>query len=205
MTIVDHIVRAANGMPQGGGYVWNNDRTDGGGCLKDLVHPDGSVILKAGRGTYCCGLTLEMLWRGWESYSKTSGEPFMRGLSADRAKQLQRAWFCIGTRKGAQDALVFAFCVSDALGRSFGIEAANRGIQTHGLYRFVRHPIYAAYLPLIGGYLLAYPSVWNALLVGCWLVCQVARIQREEAVLGQDEQYQAYAERVRWRLIPGAW
>lgn len=108
MTIVDHIVRAANGMPQGGGYVWNNDRTDGGGCLKDLVHPDGSVILKAGRGTYCCGLTLEMLWRGWESYSKASGEPFMRGLSADRAKQLQRAWFCIGTRKGAQDALVSA-------------------------------------------------------------------------------------------------
>lgn len=92
-----------------------------------------------------------------------------------------------------------------SLGRSFGIEAANRGIQTHGLYRFVRHPIYAAYLPLIGGYLLAYPSVWNALLVGCWLVCQVARIQREEAVLGQDEQYQAYAEHVRWRLIPGAW
>lgn len=46
-----------------------------------------------------------------------------------------------------------------SLGRSFGIEAANRGIQTHWLYRFVRHPIYAAYLPLIGGYLLAYPSV----------------------------------------------
>lgn len=92
-----------------------------------------------------------------------------------------------------------------SLGRSFGIEAANRGIQTHGLYRFVRHPIYAAYLPLIGGYLLAYPSVWNALVVAGWLLCQVARIKREEAVLSQDAQYQAYAERVRWRLIPGAW
>ncbi len=52
-----------------------------------------------------------------------------------------------------------------SLGRSFGIEAANRGIQTHGLYRFVRHPIYAAYLPLMGGYLVAYPSWWNALAV----------------------------------------
>ena len=92
-----------------------------------------------------------------------------------------------------------------SLGRSFGIEAANRGIQTHGLYRFVRHPIYAAYLPLMGGYLVAYPSWWNALVFFAWMACQVARIQREEAVLRQDAQYQAYAGRVRWRLIPGAW
>ena len=92
-----------------------------------------------------------------------------------------------------------------SLGRSFGIEAANRGIQTHGLYRFVRHPIYAAYLPLMGGYLVAYPSWWNALLFVAWMACQVARIRREEAVLGEDARYQAYAERVRWRLIPGAW
>jgi hypothetical protein len=32
------------------------------------------------------------------------------------------------------------------LGRSFGIVATNRGIQTGGLYRIVRHPIYAAYV-----------------------------------------------------------
>ena len=92
-----------------------------------------------------------------------------------------------------------------SLGRSFGIEAANRGIQTHGLYRFVRHPIYAAYLPSVGGYLLAYPSWWNALVFVAWMACQVGRIRREEAVLGQDANYQAYAGRVRWRLIPGAW
>ncbi len=92
-----------------------------------------------------------------------------------------------------------------SLGRSFGIEAANRGIQTHGLYRFVRHPIYAAYLPLMGGYVVAYPSWWNAALFVVWMACQVARIRREEAVLGEDVGYQAYAERVRWRLVPGAW
>src|SRR5262249_50170605 len=33
-----------------------------------------------------------------------------------------------------------------ALGRSFGIVAANRGIQSHGPYRLVRHPTYASYL-----------------------------------------------------------
>lgn len=92
-----------------------------------------------------------------------------------------------------------------SLGRSFGIEAANRGIQTRGLYRFVRHPIYAAYLPLMGGYLLAYVSWWNAVIFVVWMACQVGRIQREEALLRQDAQYQSYAGRVRWRLIPGAW
>lgn len=92
-----------------------------------------------------------------------------------------------------------------SLGRSLGMEAGNRGIQTHGLYRYVRHPIYAAYLPLIGGYLLSYPSWWNALVFVAWMAFQVARIRREEAVLGQDEQYQAYAQRVHHRLIPGVW
>jgi protein-S-isoprenylcysteine O-methyltransferase Ste14 len=92
-----------------------------------------------------------------------------------------------------------------SLGRSFGIEAANRGVQTHGLYRFVRHPIYAAYLPLIGGFLLAYPSWWNGLLFVAWMACQVARIQREEAVLSQDAAYQLYTQKVRRRLMPGVW
>ena len=92
-----------------------------------------------------------------------------------------------------------------SLGRSFSIEAANRSIQTHGLYRFVRHPIYAAYLPSVGGFLVAYPSWLNALMFVAWMSFQVARIRREEAVLSLDTQYQLYAQQVRWRLIPGLW
>lgn len=92
-----------------------------------------------------------------------------------------------------------------SLGRSFGIEAANRGIQTRGFYRFVRHPIYATYLPLNVGYLLAFPSWFNASVLVVWMACQVARIRREEAVLCLDPQYQLYAQGVRWRLIPGVW
>lgn len=92
-----------------------------------------------------------------------------------------------------------------SLGRSFGIEAANRGIQTKGLYRFVRHPIYAAYLPLMGGFLIAFPSWWNGVLFVVWMGCQVARIRREEAVLGEDATCCDYAVQVRWRLIPEVW
>ena len=92
-----------------------------------------------------------------------------------------------------------------SLGRSFGIEAANRGIQTHGLYRFVRHPIYAAYLPLMGGYLLAScrGGMYWCLPAG-WLPGWVGFDVRKP-VLRRDPQYQAYTLQVRWRLLPGIW
>lgn len=92
-----------------------------------------------------------------------------------------------------------------SLGRSFGIEPAHRGLQTRRLYRVVRHPIYAAYLPIVGGFLLSYASWWNGLVAVIWLAVQITRIQREEALLGQDAQYQRYAQQVRWRLLPGVW
>ena len=37
------------------------------------------------------------------------------------------------------------------------------------------------------------------------VVVQVARIAAEEKLLTQDREYQAYQQRVRWRLVPGLW
>lgn len=91
------------------------------------------------------------------------------------------------------------------LGRSFGIVAANRGIQTGGLYRVVRHPIYAAYVLAFGGFVLAHPGFLNGGTLVGWLVVQVLRIRAEEYVLMQDTRYTAYATQVRYRLIPGWW
>jgi len=51
------------------------------------------------------------------------------------------------------------------LGRSFGVIAAHRGIQTCGLYRSVRHPIYAAYLLALGGFVLTHPSIVNGMVL----------------------------------------
>ena len=48
------------------------------------------------------------------------------------------------------------------LGRSFGVIAANRGIKVAGPYRIVRHPIYAGYIIIHLGFLLAFPSLWNS-------------------------------------------
>jgi protein-S-isoprenylcysteine O-methyltransferase Ste14 len=91
------------------------------------------------------------------------------------------------------------------LGRSFGIVAANRGIQTEGLYRVVRHPIYAAYVLAFGGFVLAHPTVMNGVVLAGWLSVQILRIRAEERLLMQDVQYSAYAAHVRYRLLPGWW
>jgi protein-S-isoprenylcysteine O-methyltransferase Ste14 len=91
------------------------------------------------------------------------------------------------------------------LGRSFAIIAANRGIQTGGLYRLVRHPIYAAYALIFSGFVLTHPSAANALVLLVWLWAQTRRIQAEEQLLAQDHVYRAYHRRVRYRLLPKVW
>jgi protein-S-isoprenylcysteine O-methyltransferase Ste14 len=90
-----------------------------------------------------------------------------------------------------------------ALGLSFGIVVANRGVRVSGPYRFVRHPMYAGYVITHVGLLLAMPSAINTLLYACALLLQIVRIKREERVLMQDQQYRDFSARVRYRLLPG--
>jgi protein-S-isoprenylcysteine O-methyltransferase Ste14 len=88
------------------------------------------------------------------------------------------------------------------LGRSFGLIPANRGIKVAGPYRIVRHPMYAGYTILHMGFLLGFPSFWNIVLYSTELTIQLARLLREELLLNEDQNYRAYAARVRYRLIP---
>ena len=90
-----------------------------------------------------------------------------------------------------------------ALGVSFGLVAANRGVRVSGPYRFVRHPMYAGYVITHVGLCSAMPSAINALLYVCALSLQIVRIKREERVLMQDQQYRDFSARVRYRLLPG--
>jgi protein-S-isoprenylcysteine O-methyltransferase Ste14 len=89
------------------------------------------------------------------------------------------------------------------LGRAFGIVAANRGVRILGPYRFLRHPIYAGYTLTHVGFLLAAPSLTNALIYTATLTTQVIRIFREERVLMQDAEYRVFSTRIRYRLLPG--
>ncbi|HVZ52621.1 MAG TPA: methyltransferase [Pseudolabrys sp.] len=108
----------------------------------------------------------------------------------------------------AVSALMFAgltiqISAKATLWRSFGMVPANRGVRTGGLYRFVRHPIYAGYAVTHIGFLIGFPSLWNTLLYGAAFLVQLARISREERLLMHDPAYRRYAEAVGYRLLPG--
>ena len=90
-----------------------------------------------------------------------------------------------------------------SLRRSFGLVAANRGVKSGGVYNFIRHPMYAGYMVTHAGFLVIQPLAWNFAVYGVLWLLLLHRIRAEERILGQDPAYQAFAERVRWRLAPG--
>ena len=89
------------------------------------------------------------------------------------------------------------------LRRSFGIAPANRGIKTDGMYRFVRHPMYAGYALVHIGILALMPTLLNLTIyaIGWW--AQILRLLAEERLLSEDPAYRDFMTKTRWRLIPG--
>ena len=90
-----------------------------------------------------------------------------------------------------------------ALGRSFGLVPANRGIVVRGPYTFVRHPIYTGYLITHVGFFAANPVPWNAAIILIADAALILRALMEERVLSNDAEYQGYCQRVGWHLVPG--
>jgi protein-S-isoprenylcysteine O-methyltransferase Ste14 len=89
-----------------------------------------------------------------------------------------------------------------SLRRSFGLLPAVRELRVEGAYRWVRHPIYAAYTVQNVGYLLSNQTVANLAVVVVALLFQVLRVYNEERLLVSLPSYRDYAQRVRWRLLP---
>lgn len=105
--------------------------------------------------------------------------------------------------------VTFAACLSlsslISLGRRFGVFPALRGLVTRGPYRFVRHPMYLAYVIADIGYNLQEWNFGTALLVLAGWASLLYRIGAEERILSQDARSSAYAASVRYRLLPGLW
>jgi protein-S-isoprenylcysteine O-methyltransferase Ste14 len=75
-----------------------------------------------------------------------------------------------------------------------------------GLYKLVRHPMYAASVILMVGMPLALGSYWGLLPLILGIVALVFRILDEEKLLTQDlGGYREYRQRVRYRLMPYVW
>jgi len=94
-----------------------------------------------------------------------------------------------------------------ALGASYSpkLRVADESVVvTAGPYRWIRHPLYAFWLPTAIGWGLATPN-WFILLSGAVLILVLAlvRVPREEAMMlrGFGEQYRQYMQRT-GRLIP---
>lgn len=90
-----------------------------------------------------------------------------------------------------------------SLNQSYGLVAANRGIKAKGMYRLVRHPMYAGYVLSHAGLILLSPSAWNAAIYFAVWGLLVARIFAEERILIQDQAYRDLCSVVRYRLFPG--
>lgn len=84
----------------------------------------------------------------------------------------------------------------------FALMPALREPVSSGPYRLIRHPMYLAYLLMMGVAVLWTPSVRNVTLFVAAGALFAARAALEEATLSQDAAYQAYTRRVRYRLLP---
>ncbi len=73
-----------------------------------------------------------------------------------------------------------------------------------GPYRFVRHPGYAGNLLALPGIVLALSSMWTLIPAAVALIVAVIRTALEDRTLQEElPGYRDYAQRVRYRLIPG--
>lgn len=89
-----------------------------------------------------------------------------------------------------------------SLNRSIAIVAAKREIKTKGLYRFVRHPLYASYFLTFSGYVLMNTTIENLIIYVITMGLLFVRVFREEKHLALDALYREYMQKVNYRVIP---
>jgi protein-S-isoprenylcysteine O-methyltransferase Ste14 len=75
-----------------------------------------------------------------------------------------------------------------------------------GPYAFVRHPGYVAAVPLVLGLALSLGSYWALVPAAlCYLLLIVRTAQEDRTLQRELPGYKDYAQRVRYRLVPGIW
>jgi len=79
-------------------------------------------------------------------------------------------------------------------------------VVTSGPYRYVRHPMYAAIFLMWPGIALQLGSWWALIPAAVIVIVFVIRTALEDRTLQAElPGYTAYAQRVRYRLVPGVW
>ncbi len=79
-------------------------------------------------------------------------------------------------------------------------------VVTGGPYRYVRHPGYVGWCIMMVGLVVALGSLWGFIPAAILLALMLVRTVFEDRTLEKElAGYREYAERVRYRLIPGVW
>ena len=116
--------------------------------------------------------------------------------------------------------LLVAIAVFSWASVALGFKASNltnRGIVAHGPYAFVRHPAYAA--KNLAWWLGALPTLGAAFGAGGWqgigysllsllgwtAIYALRAVTEERHLLMLKNGYAEYAQKVRWRFVPGVW
>ena len=89
------------------------------------------------------------------------------------------------------------------LGRSFGLFPALRKVKTKYIYQIIRHPMYLASIFFKMGYVLNSPSIFNVILLAVIVILYDKRAKYEEDILSKSTLYADYANKIRYRFIPG--
>lgn len=89
-----------------------------------------------------------------------------------------------------------------SLNRSFAIVAATRELKTGWMYRIIRHPLYASYFLIFGGYVLVHTTATNLVFFLITMSFLCLRIFSEERHLSFDPKYRSYMLKVSYRIIP---
>ena len=85
-------------------------------------------------------------------------------------------------------------------------EERGHQVVTTGPYRYVRHPMYVGVILAFLGLPLALGSLWALVPAGTCATLFVIRTALEDRTLLEKlPGYREYAERVRYRLLPGVW
>jgi len=92
------------------------------------------------------------------------------------------------------------------LGKNFAILPQLRKLVGSGLYGYVRHPAYVGEsLLLIACFIASEKLLYSGIAFICFIPLIIIRIMEEERLLLANSDYETYAERVKWRMIPWVW
>lgn len=154
-------------------------------------------------------------WKGWDKLIQAGFGLFFTALFATAAADAVvygwsgvPLWVEVMGFAGVVPALVVSFLVmreNTYLSRLSEVQKGQEVIAT-GPYSFVRHPMYAAFLPMFPCLALALGSYWALVPSLPLVVLLVARTHMEDRMLHKElEGYGEYARKTRYRLVPGIW